>query len=117
VLHDSHRLNDGYDPLHGSRASVYVAKRNGVEFDLSEDQLFDLVTACRYHTSATFAAAVTVQACWDADRLDLSRVGVLPDPRYLNTEAAQDMIEQASLRACECSQEEVEILWQWGIKL
>ena len=27
-----------------------------------------------------------MRACWDADRLDLSRVDITPEPRYLCTE-------------------------------
>jgi len=30
----------------------------------------------------------TVQTCWDADRLDLGRVGIKPAARYLSLEAA-----------------------------
>jgi uncharacterized protein len=33
---------------------------------------------------------VTVLTCWDADRLDLGRVGIRPDPTYLCTAAARD---------------------------
>jgi uncharacterized protein len=33
---------------------------------------------------------VTVLTCWDADRLDLGRVGIRPAPRLLCTSAARD---------------------------
>jgi uncharacterized protein len=44
---------------------------------------------------------ITVQTCWDADRLDLGRVGTTPDPRYLCTAAAKqsDIIEWALRRS------------------
>jgi uncharacterized protein len=44
---------------------------------------------------------VTVQTCWDADRLDLGRVGKHPHPRYLCTPAARDreVIEWAYRRS------------------
>lgn len=32
----------------------------------------------------------TVLACWDADRLDLARVGIQPQPQRLCTGAARD---------------------------
>jgi uncharacterized protein len=32
----------------------------------------------------------TIGACWDADRLNLWRVGKTPDPRLLSTAAARD---------------------------
>ena len=30
----------------------------------------------------------TIQTCWDADRLDLGRVGIFPSAKYLSQEAA-----------------------------
>ena len=46
-------------------------------------------------------ADVTVQTCWDADRLDLGRVGIRPHPRYLCTPAARsaEVIEWAHARS------------------
>jgi hypothetical protein len=32
---------------------------------------------------------VTIQTCWDADRLDLGRVGIRPDPARMGTEAGK----------------------------
>ncbi len=49
-----------------------------------------LVTACRDHSDGFTRADVTVQTCWDADRLDLGRVGMRPDPGRLCTEAARE---------------------------
>jgi uncharacterized protein len=34
---------------------------------------------------------ITVQTCWDADRLDLGRVGIKPDPKRLFTEEGKKM--------------------------
>jgi hypothetical protein len=44
---------------------------------------------------------ITAQTCWDADRLDLGRVGTTPKAEYLCTNAARDpdMIEWAHGRA------------------
>jgi uncharacterized protein len=38
------------------------------------------------------AAEVTVQTCWDADRLDLGRVGIIPRPDRLCIEEARDPV-------------------------
>jgi uncharacterized protein len=57
----------------------------GVWFDLSSDELELLVYACGYYSDGFTEADLTVQVCWDAYRLDLVRVGVRPDPRYLCT--------------------------------
>jgi len=88
-LHDSQR-HDGGDHRHGPRAAVVAAKLNGRYFHLDDDD-FDLLTwACEQHTGGGTEAHATVQTCWDADRLDLGRVGIRPDPARLCTEAARD---------------------------
>ena len=90
-LHDSRRLGDGWDRDHGRRAAELIRSLNDDLLALSEDDLDTLVYACIYHSDGLIKAGVTVQTCWDADRLDLGRVGIRPDPRYLCTSAARDM--------------------------
>ncbi|HEY5635476.1 MAG TPA: hypothetical protein VIS77_01130 [Burkholderiales bacterium] len=46
--------------------------------------------ACTHHSDGLQEAEVTVQVCWDADRLDLGRVGQVPDPDRLCAPAARD---------------------------
>jgi uncharacterized protein len=45
----------------------------------------------------------TIQTCWDADRLDLGRVGIVPDPSRLCTAAAKEPAIRAWAyqRSCE----------------
>jgi uncharacterized protein len=42
-----------------------------------------------YHTDGMVAADPTTQTCWDADRLDLGRVGIRPNAELLCTPAAR----------------------------
>lgn len=103
ALHDSRRLNDGQDPEHGARAAALM-RELAVEpglVPLSSPQLDLLTEACRTHTSGTNTTDPTIGTCWDADRLDLLRVGIRPDPRYLVTEAAREpaAIEWAMARS------------------
>ncbi len=100
-LHDSHRRNDRIDPGHGRRAADYVDLIRGDFFDLADDDLELLKFACAHHTDGLVEADVTVQVCWDSDRLDLGRVGIRPHARYLCTSTAQqpDMIEWAFRRS------------------
>jgi uncharacterized protein len=49
-----------------------------------------LAYACLRHSDGLLDADVTVQTCWDADRLDLRLVGRRPDPRRLCTPTACD---------------------------
>lgn len=96
-LHDSKRLNDGRDPKHGARAAEFAASLRGSLLTLSEKEFELLRFACEYHTDGLTEADITIQTCWDADRLDLGRVGIRPDPRHLCTPAAREsaMIEWA----------------------
>lgn len=100
-IHDSQRYDDGFDRDHGPRAADYAQRTCGKLFHLSDSQLAKLVQACMGHTHEHLASCVTVQTCWDADRLDLARVGIIPDPYYLGTDLAKDpqMIAQAVARS------------------
>lgn len=99
-LHDSKRLNEGRDPDHGRRAAEFVHSLHGV-LVLANAEAELLSYACTYHSDGLTEADVTVQTCWDADRLDLGRVRIRPEARYLCTAAAQDpdMIAQAYRRS------------------
>lgn len=61
-----------------------------------------LYEACAGHSDEWDHDDITVQACFDADRLDLGRVGTTPHPSGLCTEAAKrpSMIKWADGRAC-----------------
>ena len=101
-LHDSKRMNDGHDPRHGARAAQFAASLRGSLLDLPESVFELLRFACEYHTNGLTEADVTVQTCWDADRLDLGRIGIRPDPRRLCTFAAKESatIEWAVAQSC-----------------
>jgi uncharacterized protein len=88
-LHDSQRLNDGHDPQHGARAARFAASLQSSHLDLSDSDFELLRFACEFHTDGLTEADVTVQTCWDADRLDLGRIGIAPDPHRLCTSAAK----------------------------
>lgn len=100
-LHDSCRLNDGSDSGHGKRAVAFSETLRGEYFDLKDDEFEIFSYACEHHTIGKTEGNITVQACWDADRLDLGRVGVTPHPDYLCTEYARrpDVIERALSRS------------------
>jgi len=90
VFHDARRVNEHRDPGHGDRGGELAALWVGKHFHLPPDDLDLLVTACRLHTDGLTEGDVTLLTCWDADRLDLGRVGIRPDPRYLCTDVARD---------------------------
>ncbi|HBP16794.1 MAG TPA: hypothetical protein DEA08_03235 [Planctomycetes bacterium] len=90
LFHDARRINEGADPEHGQRGADLAREKLGAWFELSAADMDRLYDACAYHSDGrTDHPDVTVQTCWDADRLDLPRVGVSVDKRYLCTLAAK----------------------------
>jgi uncharacterized protein len=91
LFHDSEREDEGRDPGHGERAAASVqrlAARGGLL--LSAARLDLLVAACAGHDHPQVSADPTIGCCWDADRLDLSRLGRRPIAKLLSTKAALD---------------------------
>lgn len=118
VLHDAQRINEGADYNHGLRAADFAATLQGTLLNLN-NQDFDLLhTACAYHTDGRIDGDITVQTCWDSDRLDLGRVGIIPQPWNLCTSAAKDPenIDWAIRRSQERHVPAL-ILNQWGINI
>ena len=91
-LHDSHRHHDGRDLDHGARAADFTLRLNSELLRLDRAGLDMLGYAIRHHSDGLIEADVTVQTCWDADRLDLGRVGIKPRPDRLCTEEARDPV-------------------------
>jgi uncharacterized protein len=89
IFHDSRRINERLDADHGLRGAEYATTLRGRLFDLSDEHFDLLYTACAHHTAGLIKGNVTVQTCWDADRLDLGRAGISPDPKLLCTSAAK----------------------------
>ena len=98
VFHDACRRNDDWDPEHGPRASTLVEKVGHLVPELDAGRRRLLVEACHGHTNGGVHADPTIGACWDADRLDLGRVGIRPRPDLLSTEPARapEMIERTT---------------------
>lgn len=88
-LHDARRWHDGHDRDHGFRAAEFAKRLHGRFFVLQQAELNLLVEACCGHSEGGTVAERTVATCWDADRLDLGRVGIEPHPEYLCTEVAR----------------------------
>ena len=101
VLHDSRRVSEGVDDDHGQRGADLAAELRGDIFNLPDDDFELLYEACARHTDGETEADITIQTCWDADRLDLGRVGMMPEPAKLSTSAAKapKMLKWADGRA------------------
>jgi uncharacterized protein len=91
LFHDAARENEHTDPGHGRRGAALAATlRADRAFTLPDDRFKILLEACATHTEALFSDQPTIGVCYDADRLNLWRVGTTPDPKLLSTDAAID---------------------------
>jgi uncharacterized protein len=96
--HDMARLNDGTDPEHGPRAARRIeTELHGVYIHLGPQPVQWLRQAVAGHTLGQTdprltdpIGSLTVQTCWDSDRLDLGRAGIVPVARRLCTPQARD---------------------------
>jgi uncharacterized protein len=114
IFHDARRRNEDIDPEHGQRGAELAATLRGKWFRLPDADFDLLYAACADHTNGETEADITIQTCWDADRLDLGRVGIVPEPEKLCTPAARRLIRWADGRACfEVVPERVS--GEWGI--
>lgn len=98
VMHDMWRSDDGADPGHGERAAerfLALCGDPGLDafgFAAGDQRTRDMAYALAHHPRGDRADGhpnVNVGICWDADRLNLWRVGIEPDPAYLTTEPAR----------------------------
>jgi uncharacterized protein len=92
-FHDCMRENEHDDPEHGARGSLY-AKQHQHLLDLTAEQLAMLCRACSGHTYGRKSACTTVTTCWDADRLDIGRVGILPNSEFLFSAEAKHIADE-----------------------
>jgi uncharacterized protein len=90
LFHDACRVTEGWDDGHGRRGADLAARWRGEYFDIPPAGFDLLYEACDRHTDGLTEAEVSLQTCWDADRLDLARASILPSPQRLCTEIARD---------------------------
>ncbi len=86
-LHDKWRVDNWEDLEHGKRAAENLpALRGTLLAGITDDEFELLCKACELHTVCHRTGNPTVDACFDADRLDFMRVGIIPDPKKMATE-------------------------------
>ena len=90
VFHDSQRINEGIDDGHGRRGAELARELHGVCYELGDGDFELLIQACDLHTEGYVDGDITLRTCWDADRLDLERVGITPRSDKLCTDGARN---------------------------
>lgn len=100
-LHDVKREAEFNDPLHGERAASFINTLPNQLLAINKQEKELLVYACHDHSKGMTEADLTVQTCWDADRLDLGRGGHRPSTGKLCTDIARqtDFLERAYQRS------------------
>ena len=92
-LHDAERDGDGDDYLHGPKASKLVdVIRDTLLRALTDEQIEKLKQACEQHTIAHRTGDITIDTCFDADRMDLPRVGITPLPDKMATKKGAQLV-------------------------
>jgi uncharacterized protein len=114
LFHDSRRVNETRDPGHGLRGGELARSLRGSLVHLDDERFELLFEACRLHTDGHTEGDPTLQACWDADRLDLGRVGINPDPLRLCCDAARELLPWAYQRSIS-DYEPADVLARWGV--
>ena len=102
VFHDSLRQNDAVDPDHGLRGAEHARRLRAEGWFEIEDEAFERVyEACARHTDGDTSGHPDLITCWDGDRLDLWRCGIVPDPERMCTATArsEEVIRQAMQRS------------------
>jgi uncharacterized protein len=90
LLHDTRRENEAVDPGHGPRAAAFAdGLREERVLRLDGEPFACLTEALRMHSEGQVSADPTIGTCWDADRLHLPRVSIVPDTAFLSTRAAR----------------------------
>ncbi len=92
-LHDAARNDDTHDRLHGQRMANLLKQRDSLLENLTKSQRSILITAIAGHSAGTTSSEPTIGTCWDADRMDLSRLGITPAVDLMSTDTGKAAAE------------------------
>ena len=86
LFHDSKRADDGIDKEHGERGAEFAkACFEEQRLNITQKQFEKLYHACKFHTIEHRSGDITINTCYDADRLDLGRVQIKLNPDKMAT--------------------------------
>jgi uncharacterized protein len=114
LFHDLGRQDDGLDPEHGTRsAAIFMKCATRLITDLTEFEAEIISLAIRWHSKVTSIhdndgkrwpttddwsikrVREVMAVCWDADRLDLLRLGIPADPAKMSTAVWRSIVPLA----------------------
>ena len=76
--------------MHGPRAADKLSELPESLINITAEQMKLLEYAIRHHTDGVMSDDPTIGTCWDADRLDLGRVGIVPEASRMSTRAGKE---------------------------
>ena len=92
-LHDAERMSNGRDINHGQRASGLIDTIRHTQLEaLSDEQIAKLKRACELHTIQHRTGDLTIDICFDADRMDLPRVDITPSQKRMATKKGAELV-------------------------
>lgn len=98
-LHDSERINNDIDENHGERASKLIDAIRYTELnELNDEQISILKRACKLHNKELRTGNLTIDVCFDADRMDLIRVGITPSSNRMATRIGAEIVSNPKYR-------------------
>ncbi len=93
VIHDARRANEYKDVNHGPNGAKLAQELSEMGLlPVTGSRLAKLIEACRLHDTGAMSDDPTVACCYDADRMDLGRVGITPDARFFSTAAGRKAV-------------------------
>lgn len=98
LFHDARRRHDDSDNTHGQHGAAFATSLRGVLFELADPEFELLHYACTWHTHGQLSDDPTIGTCWDADRLDLGRVGIQPRAEYLSTATGREIARRGGMK-------------------
>ena len=92
MLHDCKRTSEQADPAHGIEAAKMVPNDKS-QFNISLARAIKLHQMGQTMDETAPLGDMRIGICWDADRLELVRVGIMPDPKYMSTDIGKQIVE------------------------
>ena len=86
-------MNNGRDINHGKRASRLIDTIRHTKLqNMTDEQIAKLKKACELHTIDHRTGDLTIDICFDADRMDLLRVWNRPLPHRMATHRGAELV-------------------------
>ena len=94
-IHDSKRIDEYTDAEHGERAASSIEELEKLKLiNINHKQKEILHFAVKNHNKGNKSQNPTIGACWDADRLELNRVGIFPSAEFFSTKGGLKILRE-----------------------